>query len=55
MWNDIQIRLIRIINNVLKIEIIVEKLIDENILILRISLNLKNDDVNKKRKKIVLC
>ena len=49
--NEIRIRLIRIIVNVFEIEIIVDKSIDERILISRISLNSKNDEINKNRKK----
>ena len=55
MCNEIRIRLIRIIVNVFEIEIIVDKSIDERILISRISLNSKNDEINKNRKKIVSC
>ena len=55
MCNDIKARITRIFENVLKIEIIVDKSKDINISILRISLNFKNDEINKSRKKIVFC
>ena len=55
MCNETRIRLIRIIVSVFEIEIIVNKSIDERILISRISLNLKNDEINKNRKKFVSC
>ena len=51
MCNETRARLIRIIVNVLEIEIIVDKSIDEKILFSRISLNSKNDKINKNRKK----
>ena len=55
MCNEIRIRLICIIVNVFETEIIVDKSINERILISRISLNSKNDEINKNRKKIVSC
>ena len=52
MCNEIRIRLIRIIVNVFEIEIIVDKSINEKNLISRISLNLKNDEINKIEEKL---
>ena len=53
--NEIKIRITRIVENVLKIEIIASKSQNINILISRISLNFKNDEINKDRRKIVSC
>ena len=55
MCNETRIRLIRIIVNVFEIEIIVDKSIDEKILISRISLNSKNNEINKNRRKFISC
>ena len=55
MCNEIKVRITRIVEHVLKIEIIVDKSQNIKILISRISLNFKNDEINKNRKKIVLC
>ena len=55
MCNDIRTKFTRVTFHILKIEMISNKSIDEKILIFRISLNLKNDEINKKRKKIVSC
>ena len=51
MCNDIRIRLLIVDTNVLKTKIIVDKHADYKIFILRISLNCKNDDVNKNKQK----
>ena len=53
--NDIRIKLIRVIQHVLKTEIINNKFKNEKILISRILLFSKNDEISKNRKKIVLC
>ena len=55
MCNDIRAKLTRVTFHVLKIEMISNKSIDEKILIFRISLDSKNDEINKNRKKIVSC
>ena len=55
MCNDIRIRLIYITINVFEIEIIIDKSINEKFLISRISLNSKNDEINKNRKKTISC
>ena len=55
MCNDIRAKFTRVTFYVLKIEMISNKSINEKILIFRISLNSKNDEINKKRKKIVSC
>ena len=55
MCNEIKVRITRIVENVLKIEIIANKFQSTSILISRISLNFKNDEINKSRKKIVSC
>ena len=52
MCNDIRIHLICIINNVFEIEIIIDKFVNEIFLISHISLNSKNDDVNKIEEKL---
>ena len=51
MCNDIRARILIVDNNVLKTKIIVDKHVDHKIFISRISLNCKNDDVNKNKKK----
>ena len=51
IYNEIKIQITRIVENVLKIEIIVDKSQNINILISRISLYLKKDEINKNRKK----
>ena len=55
MCNEIKVRITRIVENVLKIEIIANKSQNINILISRISLNFKNDEINKSRRKIISC
>ena len=55
MCNEIKVRITRIVENVLKIEIIANKSQSINILIFCISLNFKNNEINKSRKKIVSC
>ena len=55
MCNRIRARITRIDNNVLKIEIIASKIKDETIVISRISLNSKDDEISSGRKKTVLC
>ena len=51
MCNDIRARILIVDNNVLKTKIIVDKHADYKIFISRISLNCKNDDVSKNKKK----
>ena len=53
--NDTRARFTRVTFHVLKIEMMSNKSIDEKILIFRISLDSKNDEINKNRRKIVLC
>ena len=55
MCNEIKARITRVDNNVMKIEIIIDKCKSEIIAISRISLNFKNDEINKERKQIVFC
>ena len=55
MCNKIKVRITRIDNNVLKIEIIASKIKNKIIVISRILLNFKNDKVSSERRKIVLC
>ena len=45
--NNIRIQIFKIIKNVLKAKIIVENYINKKIIILRIFLNSKNDEINK--------
>ena len=52
MCNKIKIQITHIVEIVLKIEIIVDKFQNINILMSRISLNFKNDEINKNRKKL---
>ena len=54
MCNDIRVRILIVDNNVLKTKIIADKHADYKIFISRISLNCKNDDVNKNKKKTIL-
>ena len=51
MCNDIRTRLLIIDQNVLKTKIIANKHVNYKIFILRISLNCKNNDVNKNKRK----
>ena len=55
MCNNIRIRLTRVTFHVLKIEMMLNKSIDKKILIFRISLDSKNNEINKNRRKIVSC
>ena len=55
MCNEIRARITRVDNNVMKIEIIIDKYKNEIIVIFRILLNFKNDEINKERKQIVSC
>ena len=55
MCNDIKARITRIDESCIKVEIISSKFKDTFILISCISLNFKDDDVNKERKKTMLC
>ena len=55
MCNNIRIRLTRVTFHVLKIEMMLNKSIDKKILIFRISLDSKNNEINKNRSKIILC
>ena len=54
MYNDTRARLLIIDQNVLKTKIIVDKHANYKILISRISLNCKNDDVSKNKRKTML-
>ena len=54
MCNDIRARILIVDNNVLKTKIIVDKHVDYKIFISRISLNCKDDDVSKNKKKTML-
>ena len=54
MCNDIRTRLLIVDQNVLKTKIIVDKHADYKLFILQISLNCKNDDVNKNKRKTML-
>ena len=51
MCNDIRARLLIVEKNVLKAKIIADKYADHKILISRVLLNCKNDDVNKSKRK----
>ena len=53
MCNNIRARILKINLNVLKTKIIVEKNVNIKVFISRISLNSKNNDVNKNRKKLI--
>ena len=53
--NGTRVKLTRITSHVLKTEIIDDKCKNEKILISRISLQSKNDEINKNRRKIVSC
>ena len=53
MCNDIRARLLIVNQNVLKTKIIADKHVDHKILISQISLNCKNDDVNKNKRKTI--
>ena len=55
MCNDIKARITRIDESYIKVEIISSKFKNTFILISRIFLNFKDDDVNKERKKRMLC
>ena len=54
MCNDIRVRILIVDNNVLKTKVIADKHADHKIFISRISLNCKNDDVNKNKRKTML-
>ena len=54
MCNGIRARILIVDNNVLKTKIIADKHADHKIFISRISLNCKNDDVNKNKRKTML-
>ena len=53
MCNSTRTRILKINSNVLKAKIIIEKSVDIKMFISRISLNSKNNDVNKNRKKLI--
>ena len=54
MCNNTRIRILIVDNNVLKTKVIVDKHVDHKIFISRISLNCKNNDVSKNKKKTML-
>ena len=51
--NDIRTRIFKIIKNVLKTKIIAENYVNKKVIISRIFLNLKNNEINKNRKKLM--